>query len=81
MEQGFFSRNDRRSIILLEEMFTDSHKYVYLIEHSETKEFLTIDLQWTKDPLEAFRFKTEMKARTFAIQIKITDWIITEHEF
>ena len=53
---GFFSRNDRHSILTMGKIFEDSDKYVYFIENS-SNEWLSKDgISWTKDPLQAMSF-------------------------
>ncbi len=79
---GFFARNNRDSIFRMEEIFTDSDKYVYFIEDEKTNEWLTKDSEWTKDPLNAMKFKSDMAARTYAVSLRTAvRWVITEHEF
>lgn len=78
---GFFAKSDRGSILMLEELFYDSDKYVFFIEDPVTHNWLTVEQDWTNDPLKAFKFKSEMKARTYAITLHLSNYIITEHEF
>ena len=78
---GFFSRNDRHSILTMGKIFEDSDKYVYFIENS-SNEWLSKDgISWTKDPLQAMSFKKEIAARTYQLQNGIRFVEITEHEF
>ena len=71
----------------MDELFLDSEKYVYFIEDEITHKLFSkkMDEEWTSNPLDAMSFKSDMKARTFAVSAKIADihkctWIITEYE-
>ena len=88
MEQGFIAKKRWMFPQLpdddygyMDKLFLDSDKYVYFIEDETTRKWLTKEHEWTLDPLKALSFKSDMKARTYAVENKFTGWIITEHEF
>lgn len=82
---GFFAKQDRHSIEELENMFKVNDEYVYFIEHKKTKEWLSLDSEqekYTRDPLLAKRFRSEVSALTYAIGNNLLlQHEITEHQF
>ncbi len=82
MTQGFFSKQDSRSIDILTDIFCGRNGYVWFIEHADTKEWLSKDGSMTTDPQMAKQFKSEMEAVTHCVVMRLgTDYIQTEHEF
>lgn len=83
-QQNFFSRNDNYSVKILTDMFITNDKQIWFIEHCETHEWLSenLDNQLTIDPLKAKQFKKQIDALMYIISKRMGEkFIVTEHEF
>ena len=79
--QRFFARGDSESLGRLDEMFNSDGRYFYLIEHDGHIEWLDKNHKWTKSAIDSLNFKNKFKAMSYAVENKITGFVITEHEF
>lgn len=74
----FFSKRDQHSIDILEDIFGEKDGIVFLIQHMETKLYVSgeiinkitffIESEYTDDPEKAMRFKIKTNATSYCIE-------------
>lgn len=62
------------------DIFFEKDNLVYFIEDQITRKWFTKEHEWTLDPLKALSFKTDIRARTFAVENKLSGWVIIERK-
>lgn len=77
MTQGFMCKKNYDSVDW--DIFFDKDNIVYFIEDVVTNKWLTEKHEWTNEPPQALSFKTYIKATTYAVENKLSGFIIREH--
>ena len=82
---GFFAKQDPHSLGHLEDVFLGRDGFKFLIESNKEivdgPIWLTKRHEWSTDANNALHFDTFHKAFKYANENKITNFVITEHEF
>lgn len=79
MIHGFMAKQNYDSIEW--DIFFEKDNLIYFIEDETTGKWFTKEHQWTLEPLNALSFKTNIGARIFALENKLSGWIIVERKF